>query len=258
MGKFDGYLICSDVDGTFHYGDGTIDGNSEAVRYFTENGGRFTFCTGRPAGYLLRPDLYRVINAPACLLNGSLIYDYSTKTPLFQKRLDFTLWEFMDAILPRWADMQTLYISDQYDGEPLILQNLTGSRGTVPPIHPLKVVCVFRTPEEADAFRAAAPELPCAKNAYISKSWAVGVEFTPKDGTKGTAVEFIKAHLGNIHTSIGIGDYENDIPLLTHADIGIAVGNALPQVKAAADHVLRDAGECALRQLIEMLDRGAL
>lgn len=258
MGKFDGYLICSDVDGTFDCGEGTIQGNSEAVRYFTENGGRFTFCTGRPAGYLLRPDLYRVMNAPACLLNGSLVYDYAEERPLFRKKLDFSLWEFLDAILPRWKNMEYLYISDCYDGEPILMRDLMAERGTVPPVYPLKLVCVFRTQEEADAFRAAAPMLPCAKNAYISKSWAVGVEFTPRDGTKGTALDFLKAHLGGIHTAIGIGDYENDIPLLTHADIGIAVGNALPQVKAAADHVLRDARECALRQLIEMLDRGEL
>ena len=257
MRKFDGYLICSDVDGTFHYGD-TIDGNSEAVRYFTENGGRFTFCTGRSVDYLLRPDLNGIINAPACLFNGSIVYDYQSKKLLFQKQLGFSLKEFLDAILPRWSNMEALYAYDHYTGDPIILRNLGNIKEAVPPVHSLKLVCVFRTAEEADAFRAAAPLLPFGKVSYISKSWALGVEFNPIDGTKGHALDFIKAYLGNIHTTIGVGDYENDIPLLTHGDLGIAVGNAQPQVKAAASHILRDARECAIRELIEKLDRGEL
>ena len=257
MRKFDGYLICSDVDGTFHSGN-TIEGNSEAVRYFTENGGRFTFCTGRSADYLLRPDLNRLINAPACLFNGSLVYDYRTGSPLRQKRLDFSLSDFLKEILPRWGNMESLYAYHRSTGDPILLRELHTMREPAQEEYCLKLVCVFRTVEEADAFRAAAPELSCTRNTFASKSWGVGVEFNPTDGTKGHALDFIKAHLGNIHTAIGVGDYENDIPLLTHADIGIAVGNAQPQVKAAASHILRDARECAFRQLIEQLDRGEL
>jgi len=257
MGKFDGYLICSDVDGTFHCGD-TIEGNSGAVRYFTENGGRFTFCTGRSADYLLRPDLNRLINAPACLFNGSLVYDYRTGTVLRQKQLDFSLSDFLEEILPRWSGMESLYACHRSTGDPILLQDLHTLRKPWQEVFCLKLVCVFRTVEEADAFRAAAPELSCARNAFVSKSWGVGVEFNPTDGTKGHALDFIKAHLGTIHTAIGVGDYENDIPLLTHGDVGVAVGNALPQVRAAADLVLRDAGDCAIRELIEKLDQGEL
>lgn len=258
MGKFDGYLICSDVDGTFHCGDGTIEGNSEAVRYFTENGGRFTFCTGRSAAYLLRPDLNRVMNAPACLFNGSLVYDYRDQRILAQKRLDRTLGEYMEALQPWWEDMEGFSACDQYDGEHIPVKNPSPETPPDLTMFPLKLLFVFKTPEKADAFQAEVTGLPCTQNVFVCKSWSVGVEFIPADGTKGHALERIKAHLGNIHTAIGIGDYENDIPMLTHADIGVAVGNAIPQVKAAADYVLTDARECAIRQLIEMLDRGEL
>ena len=33
VGKFDGYLICSDLDGTFKGGGDTIEVNSKAVKY---------------------------------------------------------------------------------------------------------------------------------------------------------------------------------------------------------------------------------
>ena len=191
MGKFDGYLICSDVDGTFHSGD-SIEGNSEAVRYFTENGGRFTFCTGRPADYLLRPDLNSLINAPVCLFNGSLVYDYRSQEILRQVRLPFTLQNFVNAILPRWGNMESLHACHHHTGKAMVFQDLAQLKEAVPPVHCMKLVCVFRTLEEADAFRAAAPLLPFGKDCYISKSWSVGVEFNPIDGTKGHALDFIK------------------------------------------------------------------
>lgn len=257
MGKFDGYLILSDVDGTFHLGD-TIDTNSEAVRYFTENGGRFSFATGRTADYLLRPDLNSVINAPACLFNGSVVYDYRNKKLLQQIRLAYSLGEFFRYMKPALSLLNGLYAYDCHTGEGILLKDLSFLPDRVEDVHPLKLVCTSTTEEEADRFRAFALESPMAKDCYISKSWHLGVEFNPSHGTKGDALDFIKAYLGNIHTAIGIGDYENDIPLLTHADIGIAVDNAQPAVKAAARKVICHAGEYALRELITLLEEGKL
>ena len=76
MGKFDGYLICSDIDGTFSCGgEQSIEINSEAVKYFTSNGGKFTFATGRGLDHVKRPEFFSNMNAPACLYNGALVYD---------------------------------------------------------------------------------------------------------------------------------------------------------------------------------------
>ena len=50
MGKFSGYLMVSDLDKTF-FAEGTDipPRNIEAVKYFIENGGKFTLATGRGA-----------------------------------------------------------------------------------------------------------------------------------------------------------------------------------------------------------------
>ena len=254
MGKFDGFLICSDMDGTFHYGD-TIAGNSEAVRYFTQNGGRFTFCTGRSADYLRQPQFCSLINAPACLFNGSVVYDYQSETLLLEKRVPFTLEALLSQILP-WRDrIELLYAYESAASDALILKKKEILPEVARDMRSLKVICTFPNAEEADAFRSFARKLPLLQDCYVCKSWAVGVEINAADGTKGHALEFIKARLGDIHTAIGIGDYENDIPLLRHADKGVAVENALPEVKAAADLIVRNAKDCALVELIEMLDK---
>ena len=58
-------------------------------------------------------------------------------------------------------------------------------------------------------------------------------------------------------TFIAIGDYTNDIELLQNADVAVAVGNALPTVKAVADHVICTNDEhaiaCLIRELIPRL-----
>ena len=57
MGKFDGVLLASDYDNTLVYTQSIFDGggavppippyNLQRLRYFTENGGRFTLVSGR-------------------------------------------------------------------------------------------------------------------------------------------------------------------------------------------------------------------
>ena len=48
MGKFDGVLICSDIDGTLTDSCGKISTeNCRAIEYFQSEGGMFTVSTGR-------------------------------------------------------------------------------------------------------------------------------------------------------------------------------------------------------------------
>ena len=77
------------------------------------------------------------------------------------------------------------------------------------------------------------------------------------DSGKGVAVKYLKNHLDEeIHTTIGIGDFENDITLLECADIGYAVSNAIDSVKKIADRQTVSNREHALAAVIEEIERG--
>ena len=69
----------------------------------------------------------------------------------------------------------------------------------------------------------------------VERSWNTGVEIYNVCSGKGESVNLIKANLPNIKTTVGIGDYENDISLLALADIGYAVGNSVEEAISAAD-----------------------
>ena len=259
MGKFDGYLIASDIDGTFK-GKGKGEGagaitaeNFKAAEYFIANGGRFTFISGRAVSFLPEMGFLPIINAPACLYNGAVIYDYQKKKTIREEHLDFTFHAFLDAIQEKTDIVRTVRYYPDVMGDPGrydIGEPRPADVSALP-----KLICTFETPELAVGFMEYAKTLPIFKNTYISRSWPVGVEFNAAHATKGHALQFIKECLGDIHTAIGIGDYENDLKLLEMADIGVAVGDGMEQIKEIADWVVKPNAECAVRDLIERLEQ---
>ena len=254
MGKFDGILICSDLDGTFCR-DNNTGKNCEAVKYFIENGGHFSVATGRNISHIRELGLTDIINSPCCLLNGSVIYDYDREELVKDSRLEYTLGEFLERIKLCSGKIVEFTVFEKET----VFFDLKSIPAQLLNVHPYKILCRFENSEDADEFKKSVMESDSFKNtSYISKSWDVGVEFNPLDGTKGNAVEFIKKHLGNIHTSIGIGDYENDIPLLTKADIGIATGNAIEIVKNVADYIVKPCTESAVKDLIGKIEKGII
>ena len=78
MGKFDGMLLCTDLDDTLLTDNKQVsEKNRKAIDYFKSEGGLFTFSTGRvPMGARLILE-YVVPNAPIVCFNGGGIYDFS-------------------------------------------------------------------------------------------------------------------------------------------------------------------------------------
>jgi Cof subfamily protein (haloacid dehalogenase superfamily) len=71
---------------------------------------------------------------------------------------------------------------------------------------------------------------------------------------KGTALEALAAHLGIApEETAAIGDWVNDVSLLSAAGLGIAMGNACEELKKTADHVTLSVGEHGLAAAIKEL-----
>ena len=64
------------------------------------------------------------------------------------------------------------------------------------------------------------------------------VDIIADGNSKSSGIDHIIAHYGiELEETMAFGDGGNDIPMLSHAGIGIAMGNAADEVKAAADYV---------------------
>lgn len=254
MGVFSGYLICSDIDGTISVDAVTIPKNIEAIKYFTKNGGRFTIATGRTAAYLKRLDFFDCINAPVCICNGSVVYDYTKEEILRMRHQEFTLKDFLIAINPIITSLTGLYV--YYTPKTVQAPNMIGKEFKKEEMNspPIKIVCTFDKTDDADNFKSFCLNHNLFKNTNISKSWNTGVEFNPPDGSKGDAVKFIKQILPDIHTSVAIGDYENDYLMLKAADIPAAVGDGTEEIKRLAKHITVDAKDGAVADLIYKIE----
>ena len=104
MNKFQGILLCSDLDGTLLNSNHEVSNeNIKAIEYFMNNGGYFTFVTGRMPSYV--SNIYNVVkpNAPFGCINGGGIYDYKKGEYLYINPIDnsvLELVEFIDKNMP--------------------------------------------------------------------------------------------------------------------------------------------------------------
>ncbi len=183
-----------------------------------------------------------------------MVYDYQSDKLLREVRLEYNVREFLDAVAEALDGVQKFILYRDINDGGTVYTDIKEVIGEDLECHSLKLLCTFQTPERALEFKRYCLAQSFFKNTYISRSWSLGVEFNPCGGTKGDALDFIKDRLGNIHTSVGIGDYDNDLTLIQHADLGVAVENAVPELKMAADWVVKPCSECAVRDLIERLE----
>ncbi len=76
----------------------------------------------------------------------------------------------------------------------------------------------------------------------------------PAGVSKGTGIYEALAELGiSHHSAIGVGDAENDHALLASCEIGVAVADAVPALKAHADIVLPEAGANGIAKFLDAL-----
>ena len=80
--------------------------------------------------------------------------------------------------------------------------------------------------------------LPLVHHCEFGRWHPAFVDITAKGNTKQNGIDqFIKRFGFKLEETMAFGDGGNDIGMLRHAGIGIAMGNAKDDVKAAADYV---------------------
>lgn len=253
MGIFDGYLMCVDFDGTVAHGGKIVPRNIEAIQYFEAHGGRFTICTGRQPRFMMECDLPVKLNAPLLAMNGTILYDMEKAEILRCWTSGRELWEWCEELFARYPEEIEAIRYYTPECEPI----LTRGENTPEEMHryfdlPLYKVIVIVHSEVSDRMIREITEIS-GDRFHVSRSWIRGIELQSSDSGKGVAVNTLRAMLGNIHTVVCAGDYENDISMLRVADHSYAVGNAVPAVKEAAMHQTVDCTDGAIAAIIEEL-----
>ena len=86
----------------------------------------------------------------------------------------------------------------------------------------------------------------------IVRSHPLFIEAVPWGVSKGRAVAWLAEHLGfSLSETIAVGDNENDLTMVEWAGLGVAMGNATAEEKAAADWVAPSVTEDGVVEVIE-------
>ncbi len=87
---------------------------------------------------------------------------------------------------------------------------------------------------------------------YITRSLPTFAEVANRTCSKGAALSWLASRLGVAQGDcMAIGDALNDLEMVQWAGIGVAMGNAVPELKAAADYRTAPVGEDGVAQAIE-------
>ncbi len=271
MGKFDGILLCTDLDDTLLTTDKRVsDKNSRAIEYFKGEGGLFTFATGRvPAGAKLMLEFVHP-NAPMVCFNGGAIYDFKDDKILWSRSLGkeaLKVVEYVDKMFESAGIevctddknyfCKTNKIVEEHKAFEKLPDNYLDYH--LIPEKWNKVLFMVET-DEMPYLRELISAAPFFDDFTFVLSSPWYYELLPKNSSKGEGL----VHLANLlgidpKRTIAIGDNENDLKLVKMAGVGIAVANAIDETKSAADLVTReDNNSSAIAAVIEMLDSGEI
>ena len=270
MGKFDGILICTDLDGTLLKNDKTIsEENREAIEYFKREGGYFTFITGRMP-YTSR-SLYEMVNpnAPIGCINGGGIYDYEKEKYLWSITLPHDVNELVDAMyhaVPS-AGIQMNALDKIYfcrDNWAMVRFRRRTGAPYVEGNHmtldvPIGKVVFGDEEENIQKVAEVLSNHPRSEEFDYIRSERTLYEILPKGSSKGNLLIKLAEVLGiDPSKTVAIGDYNNDVSMIRAAGVGIAVANAVEEAKAAADRITVSNEEHAIAKIIEMIDSGEI
>lgn len=254
-GIFDGMLICSDFDETL-YSHGVAPANTDAIRYFMDNGGLFTLCTGRDGRVLDAGNLPVTPNTFGACMNGAMIYDFITKTIVEKYPLgeDYPaiLQELIGAMPLRSADIvsENLRIGFSADSETEFQEALARIDS------PVYKLVVYKAEPSRDWIPEPARRL-CAGRYNVLSNSKNCFEITAEGINKAFGVKKMM-ELTGARTLITVGDCDGDISMFRLADIRFSVANAIPELKALSDYVTRaDVREGAFPEIVSILENTA-
>ncbi|MDE7016787.1 MAG: Cof-type HAD-IIB family hydrolase [Lachnospiraceae bacterium] len=245
-------ILFTDLDGTLLNNKSTVSRKTKAfLDRFILSGNKLVLSSGRPLKSILEIKEQAGLSYPGIFViayNGTLIYDCDSQKPVLEKRMPLSYVSYLqeqakalrlhihtyigDAVVSSSEDEEIRYYRQKIH-LPLILAKDYASVLTEEPFKMLAIDLHER--ERLMAFSDAISGWAADKVRSIFSNDHY-LELFVKDAGKGNAVLFVCNHFGvPVNDAYAAGDAENDISMLEAAGCGIAMANASPKVKEAAD-----------------------
>jgi Cof subfamily protein (haloacid dehalogenase superfamily) len=246
-------LIALDLDGTVMGHDLVIPpAVHEAIGAAQAAGVHVTLATGRMFGATIPFARALGISAPLICYQGALIRDPLTDEVLLATNMrgdeaaeavrlllerDIFVLAYIDErlhIAERRAELNH-YLSLHPEGAEIVVSDDLPAE--VRAAAPTKLLFIAEPPVVTDELIRL--EAHFGDRLMITRSHQLYGELAAPGIAKGVALERLAAHLGvPQEATLAIGDQENDLSMLAWAGLGLAIGNAAPSVREAADAIV--------------------
>lgn len=267
-------LIALDLDGTLLDSQKRLSARNErALSECIRRGIEIVPCTGRiwsgvPAFIREFPGIHYAITT-----NGAVVENVVDHMVIKETKLSCEKAVQLLELGRQFHTMYDVYVGTRGFGElrfrdclsefgvpPQVQKMLLDTRDFVPDAvsHIKKLNCqaekvnyFFGNTEERIRAKAA---LAARGDVTISSSFPYNLEINEIGATKGNGILTLAEYLGlDLKQTMGFGDGENDLTMMQMAGVGVAMGNAVDCVKAAADYVTDTNDEDGVAAAIERL-----
>jgi Cof subfamily protein (haloacid dehalogenase superfamily) len=251
-------LIALDMDGTLLNERKQIsESNYEAINYALEQGTYIIPATGRIKATLPKEILTHPKITYGICSNGATIMDLKTGNVLFRCNLDRKLvLEILhdlagfDIIIDVFADGKIITEEknkerlEEFEISDLMKEFVRNSRTHVSclkdfvekeAVHLERFNLFYKTLKQKDNICKKLSKYP---QVVIASSLFNNLEVNMEGADKGSALLWLANHLGILPEEIiAIGDSDNDTTMIKKAGIGVAMGNAIQEIKDVADDI---------------------
>ena len=243
-------LIAIDLDGTLLTSDRQIHpDNVSAIARARNSGVSVVLASGRIrpsiAPFARELDLH---SSPLICSNGAHVVDGNGSSVLESHLvnsirnsvIDFAEREGMH--LNGYTTDEMFYLHDDAWSD-LYRQRARTIPSHVVPVEALRAMkliklMVIGEPRRIRSIAERGSELFDLNHVVLTESEPEYLEFLPANANKGHALQVLSKHLGiNQENIMAIGDYLNDVEMVKWAGYGVAMGNAVPEVKAVSDAI---------------------
>ncbi|MDP4108585.1 MAG: Cof-type HAD-IIB family hydrolase [Bacillota bacterium] len=256
-------FIAVDMDGTLLNSQGKItEKNAEAIKKAVEKGVLFSICTGRPIQGVLKYNDVLNLDSPFTTYNGAMVVMGKSGKILYEQCLSasdakkvLTWGREFDTTIIAWSQNR-LYVSklneraykysELSNMEAILMENeekLIKDGVT-------KIIWI----DDASRMESYQSFLRSRLEGGVTfcTSQPTFLEFFDSGVSKGAAMEKIGAIFGiKREETIAIGDNYNDLSMIEHAGLGIAMGNSPEEIKKKAGFVTLSNDEDGVAYAIE-------
>ncbi|MFH8367407.1 HAD family hydrolase [Streptomyces sp. NPDC018031] len=259
-------MVATDLDGTLLRGDLTVSARSRAALARAADGGaRHIVVTGRPASSCREFLVAMGYRGLAVCGQGAQLYDASADRLLDSAALDRDLARSvveateralggarLELAVVTAAPANRFVVTPGFADRPRAGWGRAADRAALF-AGPIEKV-LMRHRELPDELVAAAAARAGGPRVSVTHSEKGMIEVLPAGVTKAAGLQRAAERLGFTPSeTIAFGDMPNDIPLLTWAGYGVAMGNAHPDLRAIAHEVAPRNDEDGVAVVLERL-----